>query len=278
LIKTKKSYRTPAVGLYYDWVDWVEAATADEVVAALEDVQKILIHFYGTVTNTFHAYSIKWRKPVEQKFGRHTEVYKQCIYQLGLSKKESLERRTKYAEKKQQQSHNPQIIATQKEVLDAISSMAASTDFASNVLAVCMATGARLIEVLKVSEFSPSDIGDNYITITGVAKNYKKKILIRPLLKIKSPQLLELIERIRSEHNFAQLSNVAAKDLVVVKINNMMKSVFPQQTSRACRYMYASLAWQMYGSHMPQQEWVRSVLGHESGDTSLIYLCYTVSP
>jgi hypothetical protein len=271
-IKTNKSFKSASIGLLYTWEDWVAAATEDEILAAYIHIQTMLKHFYPN-KESFHACSIRWRKPVGIRFGKRTPIYYQALVQLGLTKEESLARREKYEIKVRQQIRNEKYIFSAAQVYDCINKCLQVDNFGHNFVAACIATGSRMIEVAKVTDFTESAAGENYIHIEKTAKSHLRRKIIRPIIGMTSKTLLSLIEKIRSHKDFQNMTNVEVKTNVIVSSTKALKNFFPL-TMHKCRYIWAAMAWKLYGGSVPQQEWVREMLGHESGDVSLTYLTF----
>ena len=274
-ILTDRSWRAESKGLLYTWQEWVAATSEKNITAAYSDVQRCLVVLYPN-RETMHVMSIDWRRPVGVRFGKKSEIYRQSVYQLGLSREESLQRRETYEARVRHDARNITTFIPKEKVFQAISSCAASDDPIANLVAVCLSTGSRLVEVLKVSNFLESEAGPGFIVIDGVAKSAERKILIRPLLGLTCSRVLELILRIRKFRDFKKMTNVEAKNAVDAAANRIMRDLF-NLTFHKCRYIYAALAWHIYGMKTPQQEWVRETLGHSSGDISLIYLMFVIS-
>jgi cell fate (sporulation/competence/biofilm development) regulator YmcA (YheA/YmcA/DUF963 family) len=169
---------------------------------------------------------------------------------------------------------------TLEEVYGAIDKSAASTNPIDNIIAVQLSCGSRLIEVIKISDYMVMD--DPYmIRVDKVAKDkgddVEDRTFMRPILRIRADRVVEMVENIRSMHNFQQMTNAVATSKVVSGVNKAIKLYFKQDiTSHKCRYLYASVAWQLYGKGVPQAEYIRALYGHRSADTTLTYLQYAV--
>lgn len=274
-ITSTRSWRAESKGLLYSWQDWVATSSETEITKAYADAQRCLAVLYPN-RDTLHVMSIEWRRPVATRFGKKSAIYLQSIYQLGLSREESLLRRENYEARVRHDARNITVHIPKKKVFDAIASCAASENSIANLVAVCLATGSRLIEVLKVSKFMESGAGPRFIVIDGIAKSPVRKIIIRPLIGLDCGRVLELISRIRKIRDFKSMTNGDAKTAVDAAANRIMRDLF-DMTLHKCRYIWASLAWHMYGHGVPQQEWIREMFGHTSGDISLIYLMFVVS-
>lgn len=277
MIKTSRTYRAPSIGLLGMWCEWVRDADEDDILKAYSHVQRILETLYPN-RDSFHVYSIKWRRPVGDRFGKKSDIYYQSLVQLGLTKEESLKRRADYEKKVRHNARNRVERFSKRQVFDAVALCWDVKDLGHQVAAVMLATGSRLIEVLKVSKYSVTD-DPGVIKVEGIAKNWRPKTMMRPLLGLTGEQVVNAVNWVRSYKDFAKMENQDAKTAAITHVTAVLRSVFPGHdiTSHKCRYIWASLAWQLYGSDVPQQEWVRDMLGHESGDVSLVYLMYKVS-
>lgn len=263
----RKKFQATGPQLLAVWKEWVAIADEAEILAAYEDVQRVLLKLYPNM-ETMHCRSVEWRGPVAARFGKKSEIYRQAIYQLGLSREESLARRSRYMEAMRERSHRQQEIMSAGDVCAAIDECYSSHRYAFNTIAVMLATGLRMSEVLHISELScGSDDGE--VRIYGLAKGGRERVSVRPLVRLRWPHVSALMRVIRRDARFVASSTAY--------INQAMQAVFPGKglTSHKCRYIWASMAWQLYGD-APQQEWVRGMFGHDSADTTITYLLYTV--
>ncbi len=184
MIKTTKSYRAPSIGLLNMWCEWTAISEPVDILNSYKYIQDIITFLYPN-HETLHVYSIKWRRPIADRFGKKTEIYRQSVYQLGLSREESLKRRDDYTKKIRRNARKRVVKFTQQEVFDAIDHCIRVGKFGHQVAAVMLATGSRLVEVLKISEFNFVESGDqNTIRIDGIAKNKGDKLIERPLIRL----------------------------------------------------------------------------------------------
>jgi integrase len=246
-----------------------------------ELLQPLLEKFYLNRAS-LASISTSWRKPLKAMYGENSEIYVESIYKLGITREESIKMKTDYKKsvRKSVRESDKAPKFTLEEVYDAIDKSAASDNPLDNIIAVQLACGSRLIEVIKISDFVPAE-DPNMIQIEKVAKDkgddVEERVFLRPVIRISAEEVIEMVEKIRSMHNFQQMSNSVATSKVISGVNKGIKQYFKQDiTSHKCRYLYASLAWQLYGKGVPQAEYIRALYGHKSADTTLTYLQYAV--
>lgn len=258
------------------WHDFIKGKSAEEIAAEYPHVQRILISLYKNI-NSLHKNSIEWRKPIAAAFGKYSEVYRKAIYELGISKEESLERRESYQREVRERLKTRQETIEEGRIYEIIDYCYQSAEFFENIIAIMLATGSRLVEVLKISKFMPIPEEPQKIHIFGMAKGQNDKNVIRPLIRLNSEQILDLITHIRRQKNFADMSEEEASSAACAGVNGIIRKIIGSEyTSHKLRYIWASLAWELYGGNSPQQEWVRSMFMHESADTTTTYLLYKI--
>lgn len=246
-----------------------------------ELLQPLLEKFYLNRAS-LASISTSWRKPLKAMYGVGSEIYTESIYKLGITREESIKMKTDYKKsvRKSVRESDKAPKFTLEEVYDAIDKTAASDNPLDNIIAVQLACGSRLIEVIKISDFVAVE-DPTMIQIEKVAKDkgddVEERVFLRPVIRISAEKVIEMVEKIRSMHNFQQMSNATATSKVISGVNKGIKQYFKQDiTSHKCRYLYASVAWQLYGKGVPQAEYIRALYGHRSADTTLTYLQYAV--
>lgn len=245
-----------------------------DVYAALDRIIKVLY----PLENTSEAIFTQFRKPIRDKYGDSSEIYKQSIYKMGVSKERSIQRKEEYQNKVMEKGLNRQDLKPfyDDEIYNAIDQGSNSTNPIENIIAVMLTTGSRLIEVLKVSTFNETD-KPNFIKITGIAKDkarkgYENKVIIRPLIRLTAKEIVELVKKIRDQLNVAGDNN-AVSDRYNSQVNRIVKKIFPDQspTSHKLRYIAANMAYILYGKGGTANIYIQGFLGHESGETSRTY-------
>lgn len=286
------TYNTSTAYMLFEvWKESIEAAknrnpNINTFKAIFERLQPFLQMFYPN-QNTFATSATKWRTPVKNKFGKNSDVYRQSQFILGISREESIKMKkdyTKAVRERVREGGGPKF--TLQEVYDVIDATSASSNPLDNIIAVMLAAGSRMIEVIKLSKFELYTAEPGYIKIIGLAKDragdqvdegVEMQTVIRPVVRISAELIIELVERIRTMHDFQNLSNKDATGKVNSGVNKLMKDRFKTTiTGHKCRYIWASVAWQLYGKGVPQAEWVRQMYNHRSADTTLTYLQWSV--
>jgi len=240
----------------------------------LDKVLKLLYHNKSTLEKVL----TEFRRSVKEKYGSESEVYKQSIYKTGISKEESIRKRQNYADKITALNINrgELPIFYDDEIYKVIDEYKNKAGL-NKVIAVALATGSRIIEILKVSEYFETD-KENYIRVKGVAKDKsdneinKDKTIIKPLNRLTSKELIDLVKTIRQDLNTAG-SNKEVSGRYNTAINKIVKSLFKERliTSHKLRYIASNLAYLVYGNNSVENTWIQQYLGHTSGDTTRTY-------
>lgn len=251
-----------------------------------ELVQPFLEMFYPN-RNSLATSATRWRTPIKEKYGEKSEIYTQSVWILGITREESIKMKEDYKEATRRAVRDrgdPKF--TMEEVYNAIDVTSNTDNPVDNIIAVMLAVGSRMIEVIKISEYTAMD--DGRIKIYKLAKmrgaNDDETVegvlnvtVYRPVLRISAEKVVELVKNIRKMHNFKRMKNKEATGKVNGNVNKLMKTLFKIPiTGHKSRYLWGSLAWQLYGNGVPQAEWVREMYHHASADTTLAYLKFEV--
>lgn len=286
--------RSGATTLLGIWVDEVtrskssSGATYKEIYKLL---QPLLLQFY-TKESSLSSQAVAWRRPVKERYGQNSDIYVQSIHILGLSRERALARRDEYKEKIRESVRNRNTVKyAAEDIYEIMDKAAASRLPIHNVVAVLLATGSRLIECIKISKYEAVDDRPDLIKVTGMAKDRgvwpSEKTAIRPLVRFSSDKVLSMIKKIRDTYEFSELPNAEAAGRIKKQLNSVIADYFAVidenapghlvTTAHKLRYIWASMAYQLYGNGVPEQEWIREMFGHESSDTSLIYTQFVVN-
>jgi hypothetical protein len=292
--------RTSAATMLCLWEDEITLSSNDKLqtyVKIFELLQPFLQKFYLT-EGGLAVGATTWRKPLKAKFGEKNDIYIQSVHMLGLSQDRAAARRDEYTSKVLSKVSNREATKYTKDfILSVIEDAASSANPIKNLVAVMLATGSRVVEVLKVSTYEKSPDTNDCIKVIGVAKDQeekrtgKPKEIIRPLIGLNVDKTLELISAIRKMRDFESLDNHEVSQSITSSLNKTVSDYFDildiltvdastvgnKTTPHKLRYIWVSLAYQLHGGVTPEQEWIRSMLGHTSGDTSLIYTQIIVS-
>lgn len=254
-------------------------------------LQPILEALYPKM-ETMATSATSWRKPILEKYGRSSEEYKLSIYRLGISREESISMKVKYKENVRAlvKSRGDRVKYTFQHILDVIDEAAASDHPILQIIAVLLTTGSRLIECIKVTSYElPRDEPGYMIKLSGIAKDRATskgttpKSIVKPVIRIAPRKVIELVQNIRATFNLSLVSNAQATAKVDRSVNKMLGDLFSEvdaklpetkrTTAHKLRFIYAQIAYHLYGkpANIPENEFVREVLGHDSGEVSLTY-------
>lgn len=254
-----------------------EGGISRQWIALLETVDRVVKLLY-TNEGSMEKVLTEFRRPLKVKYGINSEIYKQSIYKTGISRARSIQKRQEYQDKVSAKNIRRSELQPfyDDEIYRVIDDMAASPNSLNNVIAVLLATGSRFIEVLKVSQYSETDKA-NYIKIKGIAKDrndagYENKIVIRPLNRLNSKQVIELVQKIRAELNL-EGENRNISDRYNTQANRIVKNLFEGRpiTLHKLRYISSNLAYLTYGKGAVENTYIQQYLGHTSGDTTRTY-------
>lgn len=242
-------------------------------------LQRLLIAIYPN-EGSLASRIIAWRKPLKEKYGAQSDVHVLSMEKLGIPRERVQARREEYTNAVREAVRERKTATfTEADVMRVIKDGSLSNDIAKNIVAVLLATGSRLIECLKVSEFLEEKGQPGLIRVVGTAKgrNTTPKVIVRPLVGLSATDVIDLVKHIRGAYDFSSLSNEKATMKVDASVNKAATEYFGEPiTAHKLRYIWASLAYQKFGGNVPEQEWLREMLGHTSADTSLIYTQMTV--
>jgi hypothetical protein len=296
--------QTSAALLLEVWKDVVESTKGSNLRTFMQIfniLQKLLQAFYSN-EGTLAASVTAWRKPIRDKYQDHSDIYKQSMYVLGISRERSLARREDYQNRVRAsvKTRGQRIKYKLDQILSVIDTCNSSTNELDYIIAVLLCTGSRLIECIKVSEYSLVNGEPGMIKLLGVAKDrtaakarrdeikedddvIMQKSVVKPVIRLTPQRIIWMVGAIRLKWDFSALSNSQATAKVDGAVNRRLKDYFGDTdasipttkatTSHKLRFIYANLSYKLYGEpqQIPEGEWVRSVLAHDSGDVSLIY-------
>jgi hypothetical protein len=268
-----------------------DASISRTYIRLFEALDPVVKRMYPN-ENTAETVFVEFRKPVRERFGDGSEVYKQSTYLLGVSRERAIERREEYANRVAQKGLTRRDLKPiyDDEVYRAIDEGFASVDPLENVIAVMLATSSRFIEVLKVSNYSvvsqkaeepyeikPAGLGE-FIRIQGIAKDranrgYENKVVIRGLVRLSAKQVIDKVKHIRESLNVTG-TNSEVSGRYNSTANKKVKRLFPDHpglTTHKMRYISANMAYLLYGAGGVENTFIQQHLGHEDGSVSRTY-------
>jgi len=251
-------------------------------MAMYKELDKLIKTLYPN-ESTSEVVFTEFRKPIRAKYGDNSEIYKQAVYTLGVSRERSIQRKEEYKAKVAQKgmTRRQQTPYFDDEIYKIIDENISSANPLEQVVAVMLATGSRFIEVMKVSEYKKSQQHVNrdlhYITIKGIAKDkanagYENKIVVRPLIRVNNSDIIKAVKSLRDKLDLSG-DNTKISDRYNSQLNKIVRRIFGRDdtTSHKLRYISSNLAYLLYGEGSTENVFVQNYLGHESGETSRTY-------
>jgi hypothetical protein len=236
--------------------------------------------------NTMEGTCTEFRKVVRTKFGDTSEIYKQSIYNLGVSQERSKERKQEYADKVKVRNASRGTLQPiyVEDVRKVIQKLKQSPDPYEKSIAVLLATGSRSIELFKVSKYYEVKDDPTKITVKGIAKdkgnnNLDNVVLTRNLVGLNGREVVEIVHDIRDELNLKG-TNSKISSLTNTALNKAFKAniqpLAPEypMSSHKSRYIAGNISYLIYGkpAKIPYESYLQEQYGHLSGESTKSYL------
>jgi hypothetical protein len=253
--------------------DMYKTTSQEYIIETMPRVRKILNDQTNTVNTLSDRFCIL-RTILKNRFGEHSDIVVAHKGQ-GLTR-DQYEMRRAQDEAARNKNLETKVTIDRKHILEIIASYAASYCVWQNIIAIQLATGARMIEVIKVSEFKEISGLTDVIEVVGVAKSKDdKQRQIRPILELTARALIELVENVR-EIIVCNLNNekTTAKYINSLNLRVGKMNVEGIHTSKCLRKVYVALTQNIDDQHLHAQK----VLGHKSISASAHYATMNVLP
>ena len=158
-------------------------------------------------------------------------------------------------------------------VMDEIANMAAP-DYIDLSIALQLASGGRIGEILSYSEFKPAR-KKSHVTQTGILKSKERSTITKPVIHFTVPEFMEMLKKLRlklvaeirkikqgkmTDYELSQDSNS--------KINRRISKYFGERVaSHSLRKIYAALAYRDFAdkNKVSESSYLSDILGHAEG-------------
>jgi len=163
-----------------------------------------------------------------------------------------------------------------------------SEDWRLNAIGIELAIGARMNEILSLSEFKQHPDKSNWIIQTGLSKQKdetEERSIHKPIIRISFEQLDKMIKNVRHslgpkvlEKNNYEISQ-AEIGPINVKVAELFSNDEYKVTSHKLRSIYGDLSYKLFADvdKISLQAWVSLVLGHSPGSIATASSYTTVS-
>lgn len=254
--------------------DIYQTASQEYIMETMPRVRKILNEQADTINTLSDRFCIL-RSMLKTRFGDHSEIVMAHKGQ-GLTR-EQYDLRGAQDEAARNKNLSNKATIDRGQILEIIASYAASECVFKNIIAIQLATGARIVEAIKVSEFKEIPGSADTIEVVGVAKcKDAEPIQIRPLLGLKARELIELVAKVREIVIVGNLDNEETTAKYINSLNLRVKRMNIEgiKTSKCLRKVYVALTQNIDDQHLHAQK----VLGHKSISASAHYATLNVLP
>eukprot|EP00808_Paulinella_micropora_P000368 g41217.t1 len=253
---------------------------------SVKNLKKNLAWTMGTLehiekVNTKDAYLTKLRKAYKE---HHEKEEKQINKALALTEEERTQKATKQIKKrnanlKDIKDFEPDLITS---VMDKLNE---SNKLVDLIILLQLATGRRLIEVLRITDLPQEAKTPNYIIIDKVAKDkkgYIKDIEV-PLIHITYEDMKSAWEAVRAGLNEKDKakSNEDLTNKFNARISRRMTDLLKKKaTSHLARKIYGAMAYRQFApGNIDRSVYLSQVLGHvEDSEASRYYANVKVRP
>jgi integrase len=166
-------------------------------------------------------------------------------------------------------------------VIDRIANMTAP-DHVDLAIALQLASGGRISEILSYAEFKPAD-KKQHITQTGILKSKERKTITKPVIHFTVPEFMEMLKKLRHKLvadirkiKQGKMSDYQLSQDKNSKINRRISKYFGEHVaSHSLRKIYAALAYRDFADKTKRSEsaYLSDILGHAEGslDVSTSY-------
>ena len=255
---------------------------AKELEQTFDNITKIINITYPVIKTKQKIFS-DFRKILIQKFGENSKVHRNSKKNLSITFDEykTVEKQSK---EKVVEANTEKKKFNREQVLQIIQEIKNSTDYIDAIILVCITTGSRLIEVLRISDYNEVVGNPNRVMISGLAKGSGKsretnlnKDVERPILVITYKELNDAVQlirkNVREQTDKLGLNNQELSKKYNEIVNRRVKKLKLASTSYDLRKIYANLSYELIAdqSKITKNRWIQLILGHESLETSLHY-------
>jgi hypothetical protein len=264
--------------------DFIREAEYDGAVIQFLPLIEQVIRVQTDNINTLAKRFVSNRKVMKERFGPDSNVVKES-FEYGVTREEHAQRMNACNDKVQENNRNQKQIDA-KEILQLIIDLKKSDNVIDWIIAVQLATGSRLIEVLRLSDYHLHPASPNQVTVTGVAKNGKKglsAVLDRHILgDFKSDELVYFVKLIRGKleetiPDYVNLTNEELTAKLITQVSRRIKSfkINDFRSSGDARKIWTSLTHLLLPTEekakISKTQHITDSLGHTTTNSALYY-------
>ena len=237
-------------------------------------ILNVLVPAVSSDATTQNVY-VQLRKCVKSHWGENSDVSRKAYTVMQYDRAKWRAARDVYNAKVTERNNHKKQFDEDKvySVMDRIANMT-SPDHIDLAIALQLASGGRISEILSYAEFKPAK-RPNHITQTGILKSKERKTITKPIIHFTVPVFMEMTGRLRQKL-VADIRKIKQGKMTHYelsqdnnsKINRRISKYFGEHiASHTLRKIYASLAYRNYADKNKTSEsaYLSDVLGHAEG-------------
>lgn len=226
--------------------------------------------------NTKQTIYAKLNNVLRRLYGEESKIYIKGRQILGLGKERNKQRIEEY--NKQVENKNLDLDKTEyKFNLNQLKRICDDLDRSSNpydhIILVMLATGSRMIEVLKVSKYVSVD-KNKMLSVLEAAKGSNDRTIIPNC--IKPVRVVELVNQIRAvlHEQLNGKTNIEINNSFNKVINQRIEFIFKnkEMSSHVLRRVAAELNYLTYGGKSVRTAYIKKYLGHVNVSSTMPYM------
>jgi len=269
---TEKSSRVILKGIIQNIFSTSKSpATIQKLFKNLKTIIEIVVPNLG-VRRGFYS---DIRKYLKDNFGTDSSIVAKTYAQLSVSKEEAAQLKEN-ASKKVISKNKEQSQEDLKSIISIISQLKTSTNKFDKIIAIQLACGLRLNEVLVVTKMSipsqdevPDELKDidlfKLVKLSELSKSHGKNARhtsINPVVGMTRDELFGLFKSVRDTIPDTITTREQATKSYNQSVNKQVKSYFPDKSSHYLRKLYGALSFRIYAKNQSLSVWLNAVLGH----------------
>lgn len=264
--------------------------TAQRMIDEVDDDEGKLKQWLNTMEELIHAASPSGdsievtmshiRSLIKKKHGEDSPQYTASLREMKYRDKAAMIAHQRERLKQKHTNEKERITIKASDVFRVIDESKTSKDIHELIVFVQLATGARFIEVVKISKFEPVKDNPCFIHINGVAKKKRKTDadmeFNKPLINSCSDEVIEAVQAIRAAVSPSMTDKTNAEITQSLSSSTQLRAAKlfkgavgnKKVTTHVLRKIYGVLSYQIFADKEKYSlsGWLNHVLGHAEND------------
>ena len=232
---------------------------------------------------------VQLRKCIKARWGQDSDVTRKSYSVMRFNQIKWRQQRAEYQAKVVERNNDKRQFNESKiyEVMDYIKDTKTTPDHIDLAIALQLASGGRISEILSYANFKPSK-KKHYVVQTGILKSKERKTITKPIIHFTVPEFMAMFRELREKLvveirkiKRGTLTNYELSQNNNSKINRRISKYFGEHmASHDLRKAYANMAFNQYADKTKVSEaaYLSDILGHakDSLDVSTSYSTVSV--